>query len=133
MKIEAHIARNSALTENLFMMFVCIQLKIPLFIVGKPGSSKSLARSIINHSFNEGLCVGGCSISRLRSHLYMQCYQCSQYTTSAEIVQVFSKCRTIQQESAADSVACVVLDEVGLAEDSPNLPLKVSTLSPRRF
>ena len=124
MKIEAHIARNSVLTENLFMMFVCIQLKIPLFIVGKPGSSKSLARSIINHSFNEGLFVGGHNI-RNYDHLYMQCYQCSQYTTSAEIVQVFSKCQTIQQESAADSVACVVLDEVGLAEDSPNLPLKV--------
>ena len=124
MRIEAHIARNSALTENLFMMFVCIQLKIPLFIVGKPGSSKSLARSIINHSFNEGLCVGGNRITEY-DHLYMQCYQCSQYTTSAEIVQVFSKSQTIQQESAADSVACVVLDEVGLAEDSPNLPLKV--------
>ena len=124
MKIEAHVARNSALTENLFMMFVCIQLKIPLFIIGKPGSSKSLARSIINHSFNEGLYVGGHNITDY-DHLYMQCYQCSQYTTSAEIVQVFSKCKTIQQESAADSVACVVLDEVGLAEDSPNLPLKV--------
>ena len=113
MRIEAHIARNSALTENLFMMFVCIQLKIPLFIVGKPGSSKSLARSIINHSFNEGMCVGGHRITEY-DHLYMQCYQCSQYTTSAEIVQVFSKSQTIQQESAADSVACVVLDQVGL-------------------
>ena len=124
MRIEAHIARNSALTENLFMMFVCIQLKIPLFIVGKPGSSKSLARSIINHSFNEGLFVGGHRITEYY-HLYMQCYQCSQYTTSAKIVQVFSKCQTIQQDSAADSVACVVLDQVGLAEDSPNLPLAV--------
>ena len=124
MKIEAHIARNSLLTENLFMMFVCIQLKIPLFIVGKPGSSKSLARSIILHSFNEGIYVGGHRITDY-DHLYMQCYQCSQYTTSAEIVQVFSKSQAIQQESAADSVACVVLDEVGLAEDSPNLPLKI--------
>ena len=124
MKIEAHIARNSLLTENLFMMFVCIQLKIPLFIIGKPGSSKSLARSIILHSFNEGLCVKGHRITDY-DHLYMQCYQCSQYTTSAEIVQVFLKSETIQQESTADSVTCVVLDEVGLAEDSPNLPLKV--------
>ena len=124
MKIEAHIARNSLLTENLFMMFVCIQLKIPLFIIGKPGSSKSLARSIILHSFNEGIYVGGHRITDY-DHLYMQCYQCSQYTTSAEIVQVFSKSQAIQQESAADSVACVVLDEVGLAEDSPNLPLKI--------
>ena len=124
MKIEAHIARNSLLTENLFMMFVCIQLKIPLFIIGKPGSSKSLARSIMHHSFNEGICVGGHRITDY-DHLYMQCYQCSQYTTSAEIVQVFLKSETIQQESAADSVSCVVLDEVGLAEDSPNLPLKI--------
>ena len=124
MKIEAHIARNSLLTENLFMMFVCIQLKIPLFIVGKPGSSKSLARSIIHHSFNESLCVEGHRITDY-GHLYMQCYQCSQYTTSAEIVQVFSQSRTIQQDSAADSIACVVLDNVGLADDSPNLPLNV--------
>ena len=124
MKIEAHIARNSALTENLFMMFVCIQLKIPLFIVGKSGSSKSLAKSIIDHSFNEGLCVGGHSITDY-DHLYMQYYQCSQYTTSAEIVQLFSQCQTIQQESEADSITCVVLDNVGLADDSPNLPLNV--------
>ena len=124
MTIPNHIARNAALKENLFMMYVCIQLKIPLFIIGKPGSSKSLARSIINHSINEGILVEGKKIAEY-THVYMQCYQCSQYTTSKEILGVFDKCRTIQKESAADSVACVVLDEVGLAEDSPNLPLKV--------
>jgi hypothetical protein len=26
------------------MMVICIELRIPLFLVGKPGSSKSLAR-----------------------------------------------------------------------------------------
>ena len=124
MKIPDHIARNAALKENLFMMYVCIQLKIPLFIIGKPGSSKSLARSIINHSINEGILVGGNKIAEY-TRVYMQCYQCSQYTTSKEISDLFDKCQTIQKEAAADSVACVVLDEVGLAEDSPNLPLKV--------
>ena len=124
MKIPDHIARNAALKENLFMMYVCIQLKIPLFIIGKPGSSKSLARSIINHSINEGILVGGNKIAEY-TRVYMQCYQCSQYTTSKEISDLFDKCQTIQREAAADSVACVVLDEVGLAEDSPNLPLKV--------
>ena len=124
MKVPDHIARNAALKENLFMMYVCIQLKIPLFIIGKPGSSKSLARSIINHSINEGILVEGNKIAEY-TRVYMQCYQCSQFTTSKEILDMFDKCQTIQKEVAADSVACVVLDEVGLAEDSSNLPLKV--------
>ena len=48
--IPKNIARNAALKENVFMMLVCIELKIPLFVIGKPGSSKSLAKSIIENS-----------------------------------------------------------------------------------
>ena len=44
-----NIARNVALKENVFMMLVCIELKIPLFVIGPPGSSKSLAKSIIEN------------------------------------------------------------------------------------
>jgi len=29
------------------MMIVCIELRIPMFLVGKPGSSKSLAKTIV--------------------------------------------------------------------------------------
>ena len=50
MEIENNIAKNIALRENIFLMFVCIELRIPLFLVGKPGSSKSLAKSIIETS-----------------------------------------------------------------------------------
>ena len=50
MKLGENIARNSALRENVFMMVVCISLRIPLFLIGKPGSSKSLAKSIIMDS-----------------------------------------------------------------------------------
>ena len=46
-QLEANIARNQALKENVFMMIVCIELRIPLFLVGKPGSSKSLAKTIV--------------------------------------------------------------------------------------
>ena len=42
-----NIAQNTALTENVFMMVVCIELRIPLFVVGKPGSSKSLAKTVV--------------------------------------------------------------------------------------
>ena len=50
MMLPQNIARNNALRENVFMMVVCIELKIPLFLVGKPGSSKSLAKSIVADS-----------------------------------------------------------------------------------
>jgi len=50
MTLGPNIARNAALRENVFMMAICIELRIPLFLVGKPGSSKSLAKSIVQTS-----------------------------------------------------------------------------------
>jgi len=50
MRLGDNIARNAALRENVFMMAICIELKIPLFLVGKPGSSKSLAKAIVSDS-----------------------------------------------------------------------------------
>ena len=47
-----NIANNAALRENVFMMTICIELRIPLFLVGKPGSSKSLAKSIVANSMH---------------------------------------------------------------------------------
>jgi len=41
------ISENAALKENVFAMIVCIENKIPLFVIGKPGSSKSLAKVIV--------------------------------------------------------------------------------------
>ena len=48
--IGQNIAHNEALRENVMMMVVCINLRIPLFLIGKPGSSKSLAKTIISNS-----------------------------------------------------------------------------------
>lgn len=45
--LNPNIASNQALKENVFMMIVCIELRIPLFLVGKPGSSKSLSKTIV--------------------------------------------------------------------------------------
>ncbi len=50
MQLGDNIARNAALRENVFMMTICVELRIPLFLVGKPGSSKSLAKAIISES-----------------------------------------------------------------------------------
>jgi hypothetical protein len=40
------IAHNEALCENLFMMLVAVLNSISIFVVGKPGSSKSLVSTL---------------------------------------------------------------------------------------
>ena len=52
-------------------------------------------------------------------------YQCSQLSTPESVIEVFNNASKFQaKQDMASYVAVVVLDEVGLAEDSPNLPLK---------
>ena len=52
-------------------------------------------------------------------------YQCSQLSTPQSVIEVFNTAKRFQKnEDTSKYVSVVVLDEVGLAEDSPNLPLK---------
>lgn len=123
MDLPPRTARNRALSENIFMMLVCIDLRIPLFVVGKPGSSKSLAKDIVKSSMMGHL--SHTPLFRALKHLDMVSYQCSGLSTAEGIIATFRQCQ--RQEADRDRekfVSCVVLDEVGLAEDSPQLPLK---------
>ena len=55
----------------------------------------------------------------------MLSYQCSQLSTPQSIIEVFNTAKSFQKnQDTTKYVSVVVLDEVGLAEDSPNLPLK---------
>ena len=53
-------------------------------------------------------------------------YQCSQLSTPEGVIEVFKNAQKFQDQQKGNTsyVSVVVLDEVGLAEDSPNLPLK---------
>ena len=56
-------------------------------------------------------------------------YQCSPLSTAEGIMATFRNCSNLQKVNNPDKyVSVVVLDEVGLAEDSPLMPLK--TLHP---
>jgi E3 ubiquitin-protein ligase RNF213 len=48
-------AMNGALLENVFVLMICILNRIPVFLVGKPGSSKSLSMKLIYRSVKRGL------------------------------------------------------------------------------
>lgn len=47
MEIPRDIGINDSLKENIFCIITLILNKIPLFITGKPGSSKTLAMSLV--------------------------------------------------------------------------------------
>ena len=46
-ELKEGLAKNRALLENIFTLFVCINTKVPIFIVGKEGCSKSLSVQLL--------------------------------------------------------------------------------------
>ncbi|XP_074786497.1 E3 ubiquitin-protein ligase rnf213-alpha-like [Athene noctua] len=120
-------ACNNALRENIFMMVVCMDLRVPLFLVGKPGSSKSLSKTIAVDAM-EGTLSRSLLFKRCKE-IQLVSFQCSPHSKPEGIISTFRQCAQFQKGKNLDEFASVVLlDEIGLAEDSPDMPLK--TLHP---
>ena len=93
--------------------------------MGKPGSSKSLAKAVIQASMRGKNSSSSCKLLKDFKEVDIISYQCSQLSTPESVIEVFNTAKRFQKkQDIKSSVAVVVLDEVGLAEDSPNLPLK---------
>ena len=125
MELPPGTARNAALRENVFVMLVCILNRIPVFVVGKPGCSKSLSIQLIRSNVR-----GRDSkdpLFRSLPQLYVVSYQGSESSTSEGIIKVFEKARKYKShnEDHGNVLPVVLLDEVGLAENSKYNPLKV--------
>ncbi|WAR05640.1 R213A-like protein [Mya arenaria] len=122
MEFPEGTAINSVLRDNIFVLLVCIINKIPVMLVGKPGSSKSLSIQIIQNNLR-GL---DSKQSLFRKYPCLICvpYQGSETATSDGIEEVFEKAIR-RQHSEKDVLAVVILDEIGLSEVSPFNPLKV--------
>ncbi|KAG8579470.1 hypothetical protein GDO81_010907 [Engystomops pustulosus] len=121
------IARNLALKENLFMMVICIELKIPLFLVGKPGSSKSLAKTIVADAMQGQ--AAHTELYKDLKQIHLVSFQCSPHSTPEGIIGTFKQCARFQEsKNLKEYVSVVVLDEIGLAEESAKMALK--TLHP---
>ncbi|XP_016116503.1 E3 ubiquitin-protein ligase rnf213-alpha-like, partial [Sinocyclocheilus grahami] len=121
------IARNNALKENVFMMVICIELRIPLFLVGKPGSSKSLSKTLVADGM-QGQAAHSDLFKKLKQ-IHLVSFQCSPHSTPYGIINTFKQCARFQEgKNLKEYVSVVVLDEIGLAEDSQKMTLK--TLHP---
>ena len=124
MELPEGTAKNAALRENVFVILVCILNHIPIFVVGKPGCSKSLSMQVIRSNLR-----GRDSVDQFFKNLpqlYVVSHQGSESSTSQGIIKVFEKARKYKEKSEEGAVLPVVLlDEIGLAEISKYNPLKV--------
>lgn len=77
------VALNRALKQNVFTAFVCIMNKIPIIIIGNPGSSKSLSVNIIASNFNGN--GSEVDIGRKYPEINMIYFQGSESSTSAGV------------------------------------------------
>ena len=123
MELPEGTANNAALRENVFVILVCILNKIPVFVVGKPGCSKSLSMQVIRSNLR-GKDSKDPFLKQL-PQLFVVSYQGSESSTSEGILKVFEKARRYKYEGSNDVLPVVLLDEIGLAEVSASNPLKV--------
>ena len=124
--LEKGIAKNRALLENIFTLFVCVNAKIPLFIVGKPGCSKSLSVQLLFNSMKGE--ISDNYLFKSMPKLISSPYQGSLGSTSKGVLNIFKKARQfLEKETEENSkiISMIYFDEMGLAEHSPNNPLKV--------
>jgi len=123
-ELEKGIAKNRALLENLFSLFVAINTKIPIFIIGKPGCSKSLSIQLINNAMKGR--NSNNSFFKKYPKMYVSTYQGALNSTSEGVKSIFDKAREILKVSKNnDKISTIYFDEMGLAEHSPYNPLKV--------
>ena len=120
--LPLRIAATQALKENIYATIICILNKIPLIIVGPPGSSKTLSVKIISACMK-----GNYSQSKefrneeLFPPVDQHSYQCSRRSNSNEIEAVFKHAinhKNMLDEVGIKNCTVVVMDEAGLTEES---------------
>ena len=113
--IEPGIAKNRMLLENLFALFACINTKIPLFIIGKPGSSKSLSVELICKEM-KGIYSEN-SLFQSYQKLFHHTFQCSNQQKFHNTVILARKVLE-NKDNCNENISMIYLKEIGLSKDS---------------
>ena len=125
-ELDKGIGKNQLLKENIFLLFLSVVTKIPLIIVGKPGTGKSLSAQLIYNSMR-----GKYSKSEFFKNypeIYQIYFQGSESTSPEEVEKLFEDAKKLCKNSKnknQNTLYMILFDELGLAEKSPTNPLKV--------
>ena len=120
-KIPPGIAETNALKENLFATLICTMTKIPLIIVGAPGTSKTLSFNLTISNVKGGESPREYFRNAKFPALEPHYYQCSRRSTSNEIENVFKiaiKRQETHDEANLKVFSVVFMDEAELPEES---------------
>ncbi|KAL4499721.1 hypothetical protein ABPG72_017261 [Tetrahymena utriculariae] len=127
--LPKNIAKSSSLKQNAFLLFFCIVNRIPVCLIGPPGSSKSLALKCLITSMQGKQSKK--AFFRFYAALIPICYQGHTQSKSNRIIEVFQDAEKRQEEfdlrekGQTENLSLICFDEIGLAEISPHNPLKV--------
>ena len=113
-EMKEGIAKNRALLENIFSLFVCINAKVPLFIVGKPGCSKSLSVQLLYKSM-KGKELSDNKLFHTLPKLILTSYQGSLGSTSEGVLKVFKMARKYLEndnKNNQDIISMLYFDEM---------------------
>ena len=129
-ELDKGIGHNKSLRENILLLFISLVTKIPLIIMGKPGSGKSLSSQLIYKSMR-----GKYSKSKffqLFPNIIQSYFQGSYSTTPEDVENIFEiaagKLKILIDKGEKKEnlpISMILFDELGLAERSKSNPLKV--------
>ena len=126
--LDKGIGKNKSLKENIFLLFTSLVTNIPLIIIGKPGSGKSLSTQLICKEMNGQYSRG--KFFRLYPSIIQSYFQGSDSTTPEDVEGIFQigegrlKALKEKDEKTSLPISMILFDELGLAERSKYNPLK---------
>ena len=120
LQIPLGVAKTRALKENVLANIVCCEKRIPLIILGEPGTSKTLSFNLTVENLKGKDSKNEVFKNRTFHSLEPFFYQCSRHTTSSDISNVFKT--AIEREETYNKAklhvqSVVFMDEAGLPEE----------------
>ena len=126
--LDKGIAKNRILKENIFLQFIAITSNIPLIIIGKPGSSKSLSFQQLKKSMRGNYSKS--NFFRKYPQILTTYFQGSESTLADDIDNLFEigreKLRKYDNDkNKSKPISLIIFDEIGLSEFAKDNPVKV--------
>jgi len=128
-ELENGIGKNALLKENVFLLFLSIITNIPLIIIGKPSTGKSLSAQLIYKSMR-----GKYSKNKFFTkfpQIFQTYFQGSESSQPEDVQNLFdnagTKLKNLKEKRKKEDlpIIMVLFDELGLAGKSQSNPLKV--------
>ena len=139
-ELDKGIGKNQSLKENIFLSFLALVTNIPLIIVGKSGTGKSLSVQLLYNSMRgkySKLKNGKKSFFANYPKIKKTYFQGSESTSPEDIVGLFNRVEEVEESyrnyeyyNKIDKenpvpIYMILFDRLELAEKSPTNPLKV--------